>query len=219
MQMLAFVLGISILYSALFKQEFTQFLPYVAAGFLIWSLLSGVVLESTGTFTHFENYVRSSSLPLSMYAFRTLAQQVLVFLHNAAILVVVMIVLEVQPSASAVVLVPVAVAAVVVNAFFLSLWIGPLSVRFRDIAPFTQSFIQIMLFLTPIFWDPANLPTRHAVVWNPFAYFIEIFRDPLLGRPLVPDSYLVVLALTMVNVLVGLLVFSRTRGKIAYWVG
>jgi ABC-type polysaccharide/polyol phosphate export permease len=182
-------------------------------------LLSGVVLESTGTFIYFENYVRSSALPLSIYAFRTLAQQVLVFFHNAAILVVVMIALKVQPSSAAVLLVPLAIAAVVVNAFFLSLWIGPLSVRFRDIAPFTQSFIQIMLFLTPIFWDPATLPSRHAVVWNPFAYFIEIFRNPLLGRPIVPGSYLVVLGLTLVNVVVGVLVFSRTRGKIAYWVG
>ena len=219
LQMLAFVLGIGVLYAALFKQDALTFLPYVALGFLMWSFISGMVLDATSTYTSNAHLIRSSSLPLSVYAFRTSAMQVVLFLHNAAVVVVMLLILRVTPSVWALLSVPLAMVVTVVNGFFLVLWLGPLSARFRDVPPLVGTFMQLMLFLTPVFWDPSHLPGRAFVAWNPFAYFLEVFRDPLLDRHIFPGSWLVLVGISVVNVAAGMFVFARNRPHIAYWVG
>lgn len=217
-QMLAFVLGIGLLYAALFKQPPQQFVPFVATGFLIWSLMSSVIIEASTTYAASTQFIRSSQTPLSVYCYRTIAHQVIIFLHNAVVVVVMLLLLRVVPSASALVTVPLSLIITVINGFFLCLWLGPLSARYRDLAPLVAVAMQLMLFITPLFWDPSTLPGRAAVIWNPFAYFLEIFRNPLLDRPIVPGSWIVVLIITAINIVVGLLVFARSRARIAYWV-
>ena len=64
------------------------------------------------------------------------------------------------------------------------MWLGPTVARFRDVGPFVASVLQMMMFFTPVFWrvDEISEGSRAVLVrWNPFAYLLALFREPLLG--------------------------------------
>jgi ABC-2 type transport system permease protein/lipopolysaccharide transport system permease protein len=111
------------------------------------------------------------------------------------------------------------IALIAVNGCLMALWLGPAVARFRDVDPFVASILQMLVFFTPIFYRAKDLGPRSAVIrWNPLTYVLGSLRDPLIGAPLVPRNYLIFGAITVFNIVVGLLVFSRSRSRIAYWI-
>ena len=118
------------------------------------------------------------------------------------------------------VLVPIAVALIVVNGLAIGLWLGPVVVRYRDVGEIVNSVTRVLFFFTPIFWVTSDLSRNQVAAlsgWNPLAYLLQFLRAPLLGEW---PSWLTVwacLGITLVNLLAGLVHFSRTRNRLAYW--
>jgi ABC-type polysaccharide/polyol phosphate export permease len=216
--MLAYVLGIGLLYGKLFGLDTRTHLPSVACGMLLWTLISGLITEGSTTFVSASTYIRSAAVPLSSFAFQTVTRQVVTFLHSAAVIVIMLLALRTPATGAAVWQVPLAFALTIVNGFFLVLWLGSATARFRDLQPLTSTTMQLMMFITPIFWSPSQLKGSPLAYVNPFGWFVEAFRGPLLGHEVAGWTWAALLALTAVNVVVGVVVFGRSRGKIAYWV-
>ncbi|MHB1166213.1 MAG: ABC transporter permease [Candidatus Nanopelagicales bacterium] len=217
-RMLVFVLGLTILFGILFKQDLSTFLPYVASGYVCFTWMTGMILLGSTSLVAASSQIKSTPGPLSIYAYRAMASQTIQFGHDALVIVVVLLAFR-PPITWTVVLLPLAVAAIVVNGLFVGLWLGPTVARFRDVGPMVQSIVQVLFFFTPIFWIPSQLTVDQRIAlsaWNPLAYLLEFFRAPLLGTPLAWWTVAGVAAITLVNVLVGLLVFSRNLNRIAY---
>jgi lipopolysaccharide transport system permease protein len=106
-----------------------------------------------------------------------------------------------------------------INAAWISLAVGVLSTRYRDIPQVIANALQVIFFLTPIFWSPESLPNRPAfVLLNPFYHLIEIVRAPLLGEvaPLLSWGHCVGMALAGLGFTAWL--YRRAHARIAYWV-
>jgi ABC-type polysaccharide/polyol phosphate export permease len=56
--------------------------------------------------------------------------------------------------------------------------------RFRDIYQSIQFGSQILFFLTPVFWTPAQMQGKRSIILtlNPFAHLLELIRQPVLGH-------------------------------------
>ena len=106
-----------------------------------------------------------------------------------------------------------------INAISYSTILALLGTRFRDIPILVASLIQIVFFMTPIMWSPSILPVRYHYIidLNPFAQFMELFRNPLLGS--LPSNYALIttLVLTILGIFSSFIIFSRYRARIAYW--
>jgi lipopolysaccharide transport system permease protein len=48
--MAIFVSAIGVVYAILFRQPISEYLPYIATTYVVWTLISGVGLESTVIF-------------------------------------------------------------------------------------------------------------------------------------------------------------------------
>ena len=96
-----------------------------------------------------------------------------------------------------------------------------LCARFRDVTPLLGNILQIMMFITPIFWPPEQLGNRPIasllVDFNVMYHFVNIFRAPLLGQVPALLSYLVVLGVTVGGWIATIVIFSRYRHRIIYW--
>jgi lipopolysaccharide transport system permease protein len=106
-----------------------------------------------------------------------------------------------------------------VDGVAMSLLLGGICARFRDIMPIVNSVMQIAFFLSPVIWKPEQLGAL--AIWlplNPFYDMLEIVRAPLLGE--VPSPFVWAGALGYSLVLCGLawLFFIRARGRIAFWI-
>ena len=104
---------------------------------------------------------------------------------------------------------------------FLGLWLGIAVARFRDLQPFVTSILGVAIFFCPVFYQLDSLSSgirNVLLVWNPFTYLIMAFRTPLLGEPLLWSYYVGSGIVTVINVAVGLAVFTRARSRLPYWV-
>lgn len=211
------VAALGVFYSQIFKQDIRTFLPNLAIGFIVWGLLSGLVVESCNIFTSAASSVRQSKLPLTVYAYQLVWRQLIIFFHNFAIYILVAMIFGIWPGPVGLLAIP-AILLALISGFFLALILGPLAARFRDIPPITASLIQIFFFLTPIFWSPDLLPERALfLLLNPFYHFVEIIREPLFGRLPQLDHWLACVGMTIGIAIMGTVFFSRVRARIPYW--
>lgn len=125
------VVGLGVLYSQLFHLEIHAFLPYVALGIVIWSLISGLTTEGCETFNQAAAILRQTSLPLLTFVWRTVTRSLIAFSHHLVIVVAVMIWARMYSANYLMALLGLVV--VVANLSWLSLLTAIASARFRDI--------------------------------------------------------------------------------------
>jgi len=206
------------LFAKLFNQDTGSYLAFLAIGFVVWQLISLTISDSCLAFIAAESFIKQIKLPLSVYVLRVIWKNLVMFAHNLVVIAAVFV--FVPPKASwTMLLFPLGVAAVALNAVWVSLLLGMLSARFRDIPQIVTSLVQVAFFLTPVMWQPHMLG-RH--VWaaelNPFYHFVEVIRGPLLGAPFEPGSWLAVAGIAVFGYAFTLALYARCRARIAFWV-
>ena len=142
------------------------------------------------------------------------------FSHNMVLYLVFLVAGLVPLSPKILIALPV-VAVIAVNGLFVGLWLGIAVARFRDVQPFINSILGVLIFFTPVFYHPDKLSPGIQIAvlsWNPFTYLIQAFRAPLIGAPLLPSYYIGTAVFTVINVVLGLAVFTRARSRLPYWV-
>ncbi|WP_051334758.1 ABC transporter permease [Bradyrhizobium sp. Ai1a-2] len=212
------VLTLGTVYAGLFKQDVHSFLPYLAGGFIVWNFCTATINESATAFTVAEGLIKQGGIPLSLHIFRTIFRNFVINAHN----IVVMLLLYIwQPSLlnlNLLLLVP-GLALMLVNFVWISLIIGVLCTRFRDLPPIIGNVLQILFFVTPIMYRPDALPANLSFIvrLNPFYYLIEVVRSPMLGAAPPGYMYAVVVLTAAAGSLLAFWLFVRTRARIAYW--
>jgi ABC-type polysaccharide/polyol phosphate export permease len=95
---------------------------------------------------------------------------------------------------------------------------GVLCLRHRDIPQLIANFLNMLFFVTPVFWSVSMLGDH---TWmasiNPMFHILEILRQPLLGKSASWLSYLTVLTIGFILFFTGLVIYSTNRKKIAFW--
>ena len=211
------VVALGVLYAELFHQEVSGFLPFLCVGLLVWSLISSFLTEGGTLFTGSESYIKQVSLPYSVYVYRAAWSKLIIFAHNLVIYFGALLYFQIWPGALALLAIP-GLALVLFNGAVASLYIGMISARFRDVPQLINSVVQIVFFLTPIFWKPELLRGRSFITdFNPFYHLLEIVRGPMLGSVPTSTSYLAVLGISAINVMVAGFIFVRYRSRISYW--
>ena len=219
---LMFVFGLAILRIGLSGGDLREAIPYVGLGFIGFSLISGGILSGMNAYISAGQQLATSRQPYSAYVLRANTQQILDFFHDA-IVILVLVVLFAIPVTLMWGWSIVALVLIVASSVGVGLWLGPLAARYRDVGPFVTALMRLLFFLTPIFWSIDELGEgRSWLAWfNPLTYQLLAFRDPILGTahpsaPIAPMTMAAILAVG--NLILGLIVFTRYRARIPYWV-
>ena len=216
--MAVMVITLGVLYATIFRTSIDEFLPFLCVGLLLWTFLSSFFLEGGTLFIGAETYIKQVRLPFSVYVYRSSWSKLVILIHNFVIYFGVLLYFRIWPGAVGLLAIP-GLLVVVINGALATLCIGIVSARFRDIPQIVSSIVQIVFFVTPIMWKPELLHDRsYIVAANPFFHLIDVVRSPLLGLLPSLTSYLAVLLITLVNAAVSLVLFTRFRSRIAYWI-
>jgi ABC-2 type transport system permease protein len=219
-------IALGILYAGLFQTQLSVQLPYVLVGFIIWGFISGCISEGAEVFISNVGLITHLPAPLSVHLYRLLWRQVLFFLHNLVVYVVMLVVFPQHLHWSDLTAIP-AFGLLLLNGAWVALLLGIVTTRFRDLTPITQSIVQLAFFLTPIVWmyqtlldspNPAVAERARLAELNPFLHFVEILRRPMLGEPQELRFWIVTLVITVVGWALTLYVLRRFRARVAYWV-
>lgn len=211
------VLGIGFLYARLFAIPLQEFLPFVAIGIVVFGVITGVVNEGCDTFVAASGMLSQTSLPMFTFVWRTLLRNLINFAHHLVIIVAVLVVYGYWRTADAP---QAALGAIllVANVSWMSLLAAIASARFRDIPPVVTSAIQFAMFMTPVFWRPDRFGSNHLVLTiNPFFHMLDAVRAPLLGTPVAPLSYIVLIIMAVVGWTLSFSLFAVTRRRIVHY--
>jgi len=210
---------LALIYGRLFGAAKSEYLPFLTLGFLTWLWMANTAGESTMMFVLAQRYIKQMRLPMALFVFRLLARNLIVLAHNFVVYIIVALVVGLKPGWTALLAIPGLLLGFICM-FWLSLLFGMLSARFRDFPQIVTSLIQVIFYITPILWEPAQLGTQRYLVvdFNPVYYFIEIIRAPLLGHQPPIGFWKLTCLITLAISVIVFPIFRRFRGRIAYWV-
>jgi lipopolysaccharide transport system permease protein len=205
------------IYGTLFHVDLKNYLPFLALSLVLWNALNLLVLEACAAFTQAESTIRSVRMPFFLHVIRVVVRNIISLAHNVPVIVAVFLVFSINPGAVAWLATP-GLVLWLIDAFAACLLLGSFCTRFRDIPPIVGSVMQIAFYITPIMWQPEQLG-RHGwwLPFNPFDALMEVVRAPLLGSAASWFTWLLAVGYSLLFCAVAWLLFSRVRGRLAYW--
>jgi ABC-type polysaccharide/polyol phosphate export permease len=212
------IFGMAFLYGYLFKMDTRAYFPYLASGMIAWSFLSILITDGTQIFLESASYLKQVKLPFTVFVLRVIVRNAIVFGHNLVIMIPVMLYFHVAPTWDLLFLIP-GFLLIFLTAFFYMFILAILGARFRDVSQIITSVVQVIFFITPIIWSASLLNGNHEyiVTFNPFVYFLELLRAPLLGSLPPLNALIVCSSVILVGVLLFFALMVRVRKRIIYW--
>lgn len=195
----------------------TQFLLYLSIGLPVWGLISGSIVEGCNALVRAKGFIESYPLPLPIHIIRSVMSQLVTFAHVILVYVIAAVITRSNPGVAVIAVIP-GLLMLVLFSFGVGLALGPLGARFRDLAPGLTAIMNLLFVLTPVFWvaTPEQL-SGPFIKYNPFFHLLQIVRDPFMGHWGSPTMWCIGAALTLTSLLVGSIVFIRTRHHVVYW--
>jgi lipopolysaccharide transport system permease protein len=207
------------IYASLFKMNLHDYLPFLTLSLVLWSFLATLVGDASLGFTASEGMIRSVRMPFALYGARIVVRNLLVLAHNIVVIVGVFAIYGTWPGNGGWLALP-GFALWMVDALALTMILGALCARFRDIPPIVANIVQMMFFVTPVIWRPelVGKDKMWLLPLNPFDSILEIVRGPLLADLPTTATYVSAVLYSLLLCAVSWLLFVRVRSRIAFWV-
>jgi ABC-type polysaccharide/polyol phosphate export permease len=219
-QVATMVFSVGFLWAALFSQPVASYMPFLCSGLIVWVLISAIANEGGTVFTSGQSLLTSIRIPLTLLVATMLWRNLIVFAHNLGVFFVVALLWKVPITWNTLLFIP-GLALLALNGVWMGLLVGMIGTRLRDVPQLISGMLQILMFLTPVMWSRDILKGREAVSYiidyNPFTHLIEVVRTPLLGGAPSTLNWIVASGLIIVGGAGTLMVFSRFRQRIPYW--
>jgi len=192
-------------------------LPMLALSLTAWTFLNSVVLDATTALQNSASLIKDRALPPVIFLLQCVFRQALFALHNACVPLILWLFLVPKDFGGAVAALP-GLALFVVCTLGLSLVLGAMATRFRDLKPIIESSLTLAFLSSPIIWSPEMIDQRSAVMrLNPLTHLFAIWREPLsTGHVAMPSVAYVLVGLSVLAV-ASVVTIARLR-KAAFWI-
>ena len=214
-----FVLGIGFLYAGLMKISLDRYLPWMTTGLVVWNLISQTALEGADAFVAASDVLRQAALPAPLFVWRVIWRNVLTFVHQLPVLVIVGLkfgyLLHVHLGEAVI-----GFVLIVLNISWFALAFAAICARFRDLKQILASLIQLLFFLSPVLWIPSEMKGLggRLLTLNPIVHMLDVLRGPLIGEHFHLRSVLILVAIALAGWAFTLVFLAKVRRRIVHYV-
>lgn len=191
----------------------TEFALVLFAGLLVFNLFAECINRAPGLVLANVNYVKKVVFPLEVLPWVAMGSALFHFVVSLGVWLAAFVFLVGMPHWT-ILLSPLVMAPFVLFVMGLSWALASLGVFLRDVGQIIGIAVQMLMFLTPIFYPASALPERFQTVMflNPMTPPVEMMRDVLYGGRL-PSLQLWLLgsAVSVVVAVSGFAWFQKTR--------
>ena len=190
---------------------------YVATGLIVWFYIMETITQSVTLFVREEAYIKGTRLPLTVYVLRLALQSAIRAAYAIPGCLAILLVSGVYPTAAwawaglGVLIILALTPAVIVCFAFMGAF-------FPDSQFIIGNLMRLGMFVTPVFWiHGGEGGVREAFYyWNPFTYFLEVVRQPIVSDTVPVLSLAFCTALGLALWAVALLLLGRYRKRVAF---
>ncbi|MBA8666291.1 ABC transporter permease [Holosporaceae bacterium 'Namur'] len=215
------IFALGIIWSYLFKLPISSYLLYVASGMVFWNCINSIINDSSSIFITAEHYLKQVALPKSTFAYVNVSRNIVILGHNLIILPIIILfnAPNIHISMLGILQSFLGLSLFIINGIWISLLLGVIGTRFRDLQNIIPSLMQIILYITPVFWKIEYMPEniRWWLQMNPFYIFLSLVRDPILGSPIPSMYWIIASGITIIGLVIAMMVFTKYRKRIVYW--
>ena len=215
-----YIMCVGFIFTTLLDADRAKYIPYLTSGIIAWMFVYNTMQEASGAFISASSLRQQLPFPYSMFIFQTLWRNLLFHIHNYVLYLGVILLYPVKVDWHLLLLIP-GYILVIGNLCWLATLVATASARYRDIAQLVPAVIQIMIFVTPIFYEASRL-NEFQRTWmlppNLLYHMASVIRAPLLGEAADLSSYLTLIGSFVVGTLGTAWYFGRRRNKIIYWI-
>lgn len=218
-----FILIYIVIFGQLAADNVAETACYISVGFLAWNFISGAITESLNVFIGNAHWIKAIKIQYSVFAFQAIGRLLFQFLFSFIITIGVLIYFRSGLHASIdvfdVSFSLLGASLLVFTAFWVNILLGIIALRFRDFVHFCNATLRIGFFVTPVLWEKGRLGEIGEILakYNPFTYYIEIVRGPLLTGEFPTIAWIVVATFTVALVVVSIASLGIFQRKMAFW--
>ncbi|HEY1433712.1 MAG TPA: ABC transporter permease [Stellaceae bacterium] len=211
--------GMGLIYAELFHTELHDYLPMLTVGLIFWMFIAGMITEGCGTFVGVQGIIQQVRLPFSLHVYRLVYRNLLLLAHNFVIVPIVLVIFPHPINWFRLIELVPGLILITITGIWVSVLLGMISARFRDVPPIVASIVQVVFFMTPVMWPIGALgPNARWAQFNPLFAAVDVLRGPLLGQPSARYSWTILATITVLGCVATFAFFARFRSRIAFWV-
>jgi lipopolysaccharide transport system permease protein len=182
---------------------------FCLAGFTIWGLFANGLAQSSESLVGSANLVTKVYFPRVIIPLAAVVTAAVDTAIASIFLLILMVAMHVPLHLSGLWAIPIAMMAALC-ASGCGLWMSALNLQYRDVRHALPFVIQILVYVTPVFYSASLVPERYRrlLAFNPMAAIVDGFRAALFGTPI---PFLRLGVSLLMSLTIGLLGFLRFR--------
>jgi len=204
-----------LVYRFIFEQVLPAHVPnftsFLFSGVLVWNWFQMSLVFATTSIVDNRELIKRPGFPIGILPAVTIISYLIHFLLALPILLTI-VVLSGTKITSSIFLLPAIIATQFILILGLAYFTSTVHVAFRDTQYLLGVMLQLLMFLSPIFYDAAAIPKRYQMLYhmNPMVNVLDAYRAVLI-RGQVPDerSLLMLGLAALVLLAAGYSVFRR----------
>ena len=205
------------IFSAVLPLRVPNYAPFLFTGLLVYTWFQSSLFYATVAIVNSRDLIRRPDVPLSVLPIVSVASTLLHFIMSLPVLFVLLIASGVQLTTAALEL-PVLIGVQFILILALAYPLAAAYVWFRDAQHFLRVSLQLLFYLTPIFYEAKTIPERFQTLYrlNPMVTIVEGYRDVLIRGVFPPmRSWLVLAAISTALLFFGLAAFKHASHRFA----
>ncbi len=215
-----FILVLGNLFGSVMSHSAVKFVPHLAVGLIVWGYINSIASSAPRLYIRSRAALMQGRTNHMNIVMRVICNATIVFLHQAIIIVAVMLIYRVAPTAQLIYLLP-AIALIFLHSIWILTVFGIIGARYRDLTDILEMVMRIAFLATPIIWMAGEAGRGSTIgnylLLNPFYHVIEPFRGSLLGTPIDPASWVISTAIAVVGLLIANHFYNRFRHLVVLW--
>jgi ABC-type polysaccharide/polyol phosphate export systems, permease component len=214
---LAELLVLLFVFGSVFRVNIPNFGAYLFTGLLVYGWFQNSLNLATGAIVGNRELVRRPGVPPAILPIVTVASNLVHFLLSLPVLFGLLILNGIHVT-SAVLALPLLIAIEFVFIAGLAYPVATIHVWFRDTQHVLRVALQLLFYLTPIFYEASSVPPVLQPFYrlNPMAPMVDAYRAVLIeGRWPAPASVLSLTAVAFAALLIGAAWFRRASYRFA----
>lgn len=192
---------------------------FVLSGLLLWNVFSSGITNAGNSMVTNANIIKKIYFPRLIIPISAVLVSLFDFLMAVVVFIVILIYYQTPIDlTSAIIFIPTGILLSVFATLGLGTFLASLNIKYRDFRYVIPFFVQALLFVTPVIYPLSvisNTILKIILACNPMYAAIELFRYPLVQKPLQTELIYISILSSLVFFFIGLLYFRKTESYFA----
>ncbi|MCX7861689.1 MAG: ABC transporter permease [Bacteroidales bacterium] len=194
------------------------YILFVLSGMILWNLFSSAITQTTQSIVSNAHIIKKIYFPRIFFPLSSLLVSTFDFLISFIILIPFMIYFNVYPQWQVIFLLPMVYLLITMLILGIGSFFSALNVKYRDVKYIIPFMVQLMFFVSPVFYSNHYINIQWikvAYYFNPITGIIELFRYALFNTTINVEGLLISSLICIIVFVLGLLYFRKVEYNFA----